>query len=92
MSKYDITRSGNGYGSDGVPLNLFQTSELDQVKEQVSETFQMLVENFQADRFDLEPNPFLMTAANFSKDYYFGSHYKDEVEEFFEEIKEGWKK
>jgi hypothetical protein len=38
-----------------------------------------------------------MTAATFSNDYYFGSHYKNEVEEFFEEIqgdfvkiKKGW--
>jgi hypothetical protein len=95
MSRYDISRSGNGFDSDGLPLDLFQTSELDQVKEQVYDTFIMLAENFQADR--TEPNPFLMTAATFSNDYYFGSHYKNEVEEFFEEIqgdfvktKKGW--
>jgi hypothetical protein len=84
LSKYDISNSGNGYDSDGTRLNLFIMEDLERLFEDISETFDSLVENFKED--STEPNPFIMGAATFIQEFYPTSSYKEDVREFFEEI------
>lgn len=84
MSKYDISNSGNGYNSDGTPLNLFVIEALENLWEEITDTFDSLIENFKED--STEPNPFTMDSAEFINSYFFKSSHKEDIREFFEEI------
>lgn len=83
----DLSGSGYGYNSDGTNLNIFEEADLMELNEAVYVQFISLLENYNEDQS--EPNPFLMGAEKFVKEYFFGTHYKNEAEEYYEEIKEG---